>query len=107
MYVQNYKYNKVAMQFEWDDRKDRANFRKHGILFEVAQEVFDDPFCLTVADRMVEDEERFWTIGRIESLSVLVVVHTNYVQEEDEVVRIISARRASPRERRFYEETER
>lgn len=95
------------MRFEWDEKKDRANFKKHGILFEVATEVFDDPFCFTVTDRMVEHEERFWTIGRIESLSLLTVVHTSYFEEEEEIVRIISARSATPRERRFYEEVER
>lgn len=95
------------MRFEWDERKNRANFRKHRVLFEVAQEVFNDPFSLTVIDRVVESEERFWTIGRIESLSILVVVHTTYLEEDDEVIRIISARTASPRERRVYEEAER
>jgi len=95
------------MRFEWDARKNRRNFKKHRILFEVAQEVFDDPFCFTVVDQMVDDEERFWTIGRIESLSILVVVHTMYLKEDEEIVRIISARGATPRERRFYEEIER
>jgi len=95
------------MRFEWDEKKNRANFKKHGILFEIALSVFNDPFSLTVTDRMVEHEERFWTIGRIENLSILVVVHTGYLEEDDEVVRIISARTAAPHERRFYEEAER
>jgi hypothetical protein len=94
------------MRFEWDERKNRSNFRKHRISFEVAEEVFHDPFSFTVMDRIVNDDERFWTIGRIESLSILVVVHTMLFEEGDEVVRIISARNASPQERRFYEENE-
>ena len=62
------------MKFEWDARKNRANIRKHGIPFEVAQEVFEDPFCFTIPDQFIDDEERLWTVGRIKSLSVLVVV---------------------------------
>jgi uncharacterized DUF497 family protein len=58
------------MRFEWAERKNRANIKKHGFPFEVAQEVFNDPFCFTIPDQTIEDEERLWTIGRIESLSI-------------------------------------
>lgn len=92
------------MRFEWDEKKNRLNRRKHGISFEIAVEVFDDPFCLTIPDRTVESEERFWTLGRLESLAVLVVVHIHRDEHSDEVRRLISARKATPRERRFYEE---
>lgn len=95
------------MRFEWDEQKNRQNRLKHAVAFELAQEVFDDPFCLTISDRSTEVEERFWTIGTIESLVVLVVVHTVGEVEGAEVIRIISARKATPRERRFYEEIER
>ena len=94
------------MRFSWDERKNLQNRRKHGISFELAQEVFLDPFCFTIPDVMVEDEERFWTVGRVESLVILVVVHTFREEHGDEVVRILSARKATPRERRFYEESE-
>ncbi len=95
------------MRFQWDTAKNRLNIRKHGIPFAIAQEVFDDPFCITIPDRTVKGEERWWTLGRLENLSILVVVHTWIVEDEDEDIRIISARKATPRERRFYEETER
>lgn len=64
------------------------------------------PFCLTIEDVEVGPEQRFWTIGRLENLQVLVVVHTTDVEDADEITRIISARKATPRERRFYEEAE-
>jgi uncharacterized DUF497 family protein len=95
------------MRFEWDERKNRMNLQKHGIRFELAKEAFSDPFRLTLADRTMQNEERFWTIGRLESLVIVVVVHTTRDESGDEVVRIISARKATPRERGAYEEVDR
>jgi len=92
------------MHIEWDEAKSRQNHKKHGISFGIASEVFADPFCLTISDRTIGREERFWTIGRLENLVVLVVVHTTRDERGEEIVRIISARKATPRERRFYEE---
>ncbi len=94
------------MRFEWDEKKSRENRKKHGISFQIAIEVFADPFCLTIQDRTVNCEERFWTIGRLENLVILVVVHTTRDERGEEMTRIISARKATPRERRFYEETD-
>jgi uncharacterized protein len=70
-------------------------------------EVFDDPFCPTNQDRIVEGEQRLWTLGREALLNILVVVHTVMEQGDEEVIRIISARKATPRERAFYEEVDR
>ncbi len=92
------------MRFEWDGKKSRSNRVKHGISFELAVEVFSDPFCLTISDTAAGGEERFWTIGRLENLVIVLVVHTMRDEEGEEIVRIISARKATPRERRFYEE---
>ena len=92
------------MRFEWDNQKSRFNRKKHGISFELAQEVFADPFCITIQDESLEAEERLWGIGRVETLIILVVVHTIRQEEGEEIIRIISARKATPRERRFYEE---
>lgn len=94
------------MRFTWDKRKNRQNRSKHKISFELAQEVFLDPFCLTIVDRGIEDEQRFWAVGRVESLLILLVVHTVHADEGEEVIRILSARKATPRERRLYEENE-
>jgi hypothetical protein len=94
------------MRFEWDEAKNRRNRTKHGISFETAQEVFLDPLCLTIPDRVAQGEERFWTIGRLENLVILVVAHTTRDQHGEEIVRMISARKATPRERRAYEEND-
>ena len=94
------------MRFEWDENKNRENRKKHGVSFEIAMEVFDDPFSLTSRDRIVEGEERLWTLGRVEDLNILVVVHTVVDERNEEVIRIISARKATPRERAFYEEVD-
>lgn len=62
--------------------------------FEIATEVFADPFCLTITDQTVEGAARLWTIGRLENLTILVVVHTSRGAREEEIIRIISARKA-------------
>jgi uncharacterized DUF497 family protein len=97
------------MRFEWDENKNRENRKKHSVSFEIAMEVFDDPFSLTSQDRIVEGEERLWTLGRVEDLNILLLVPT-VVDEGDagdeEAMRIISARKATPRERAFYEEVD-
>lgn len=94
------------MRFEWDEKKNRENYRKHGIRFEMAAEVFRDPFALTIADRTIEGEERLWTLGRVANLTILVVIHTVIAETDDDLIRIISARKATPRERRLYEEVD-
>ena len=89
------------MDFEWDPRKDGANHRKHGVGFREATTIFGDPSALTFQDfEHSESEQRLLTIGVAASGRVLVVVHT----ERQEAIRIISARPATRRERRFYEE---
>ena len=89
------------MFFEWDPEKARSNLEKHGVSFEVAATVFGDPLSLTVADPDHSDEEdRFVTIGQTARSETIVVVHT----DRGEGVRIISARQATTRERRQYEE---
>ncbi|HJT53075.1 MAG TPA: BrnT family toxin [Candidatus Angelobacter sp.] len=92
------------MVFEWDEAKNRRNEQKHGISFELAREVFFDPLCLTICDSSSAAEERFWTIGSLPNLVVLLVVHTIRFQGGEEITRIISARRASRKERKYYEE---
>ncbi len=90
------------MRFEWDQAKDEINRRKHGLDFETARLVFDDPCCVTFVDRVTGGEERWQAIGAIEQIIVLVVVHTYREEALDEVIRIISARAATRRERRLY-----
>jgi uncharacterized DUF497 family protein len=94
------------MRFEFDERKSRRNLEKHGIDFETAAIVFDDPYALTQRDELhEEDEERWITLGEIAPGVVLLVVHLAFAAEDgEEVVRLISARAATRKERRSYEE---
>ena len=91
------------MRFEWNEEKERSNFRKHGIRFTTATRVFEDPDYVMEQDREVDGEERWQTIGRIGDMMVLLVAHTIADEEDDLIYRIISARRATARERRRYE----
>ena len=92
------------MRFEWSKEKNRINLKKHGVSFATATRVFDDLNYVTVQDREVDGEERWQTIGRVGDFTVLLVAHTVMDDEGDVVVRIISARRATARERRRYED---
>ena len=90
--------------FEWDDEKNRANRLKHDVSFETAALLFDDPYALTQKDPTSE-EERFITLGAIGPGAILFVVHVSYGNAEgEEVIRIISARPATGREKRSYGE---
>ena len=84
--------------FEWDLRKNRANFEKHGITFEEAAEIFQLPVFVVPDDRKNYGEERFIGFGWIAPTIAVVVV---FVKRE-EVIRIISARRANSKERKRY-----
>ena len=87
----------------WDENKDAINRRKHRVSFPEASEVFFDPLIVTVADhRHAADEMRFFSLGETRAKRLLAVAHT----EEDELIRIISARDATATERRGYEEGE-
>jgi len=84
--------------FEWDDAKAAKNYAKHGVTFEAARDVFDDPFALDWTDKgQDEGEQRFTTLGMVEGRLLFVV----YTMRGD-AIRIISARLAEPFERRMY-----
>jgi len=90
----------MALQFEWHDRKAASNIRKHGVSFEEAATIFGDPLSRTIPDdRNITGEERLVTLGMSFRGRLLVVVHL----EEELRIRLISARRATPSERRDYE----
>lgn len=95
--------DRMEQFFEWDEEKAQKNFRKHGIRFEVAARVFDDPLAVSSQDRIVDGECRWQTLGTVEGCTLLVVAHTVRDAGDAEIIRIISARRAEPRERRRYE----
>jgi uncharacterized DUF497 family protein len=90
------------IRFEWHEAKNRSNKKKHGLDFETAQLVFDDPHCISFVERVNDGEERWHAIGSIENIIVIVVVHTYREEASDEVIRIISARRATRHERKLY-----
>ena len=93
----------IDFRIEWDARKADANRRKHGISFDLAQEVFADELYVRLYRGDEHGEKRWWTLGLV-GAQVLVVVHTWIENEEESVARIISARRATASERRRYEE---
>ena len=91
--------------FTWHPGKAASNLRKHQVEFTLASTVFGDPLARSKEDEEHSyDENRWVRIGRAEDGQLLVVVHT--IQEGDEAVRIISARRATRRERDDYERAE-
>ena len=92
------------MRFEWASRKDRINQSKHkGLDFATAARVFDDPNVLLMHDRVIEGDERWHAIGAVSGV-FLLVVHTYREGDNngEEIIRIVSAREANQRERRFY-----
>jgi uncharacterized DUF497 family protein len=92
------------VRFEWDSAKAELNRRKHGVTFESAVRVFADPAGVTVQDRIEGGELRWQTLGLVEGLVLLLVAHLCFDNDEGEVVRIISARRATRAEWRLYDE---
>ena len=91
------------LRFEWDERKAASNRRKHGVSFEEARTVFFDDNALTRPDEEhSDDEDRFVLLGLSGQLRTLVVCHC--YRQQDEIIRIISARKANPFERRQYED---
>jgi uncharacterized DUF497 family protein len=88
----------MKLRFEWHDAKSEANYRAHGVSFDLAKAVFKDPFAIErLDDRRDYGEERFVIIGRAEGVLLFVA----YTEREDRI-RIISARRATPREQDDY-----
>jgi uncharacterized DUF497 family protein len=96
----------ASLDFTWNDAKARENTKKHGVSFDEAQSVFLDEEARLLDDPdHSEDENRFILLGMSAAPRLLVVVHA--YREADGVIRIISARKATPRERRAYTERRR
>jgi uncharacterized protein len=91
--------------FSWDDAKNKSNQHKHGVSFEAAKLVFDDPLHVTRQDRIENGEKRWQTVGMAGGVVLLLVAHT-WAEEESgaEHIRILSARRATKLERGVYEQ---
>ena len=89
------------IRFEWDENKNQINIDKHGISFEEAMTVFYDPDALVTHDEdHSDDKDRFLILGISEALHLLIVCHC--YREENETIRIISARKANKTEARQY-----
>ena len=88
------------MKFEWDNNKEQINIKKHGIDFSTAAFVFDDIFHVEIFDEVhSEYEDRFIAIGMVDDIAIIIaVVYT----ERGEIIRIISARKATKREKEVY-----
>jgi uncharacterized protein len=96
----------MQLIFEWDAKKATINLKKHGVSFEEAKTLFNDPFLLTYPDTEHSDiEERFISIGYSTRNRTLLVVHADREEgEEFVIIRIISCRQVTATERRLYEE---
>jgi uncharacterized protein len=91
----------MSLEFEWDEDKAKKNLNKHDVSFEEASSVFGDPLALTIPDPLhSKEEDRFITLGESHRRRLLVVVST----DRGDKIRIISARVATRRERKDYEE---
>jgi hypothetical protein len=91
----------MKLIFEWDEIKSKANFKKHKVSFDEGKTIFNDPFLFTVLDKAhLTDEERYISMGLSTTGQILVLTHTDRRGK----IRIISCRKATTRERRFYEE---
>ena len=92
----------MGLRFSWDPRKAAANVRKHGVSFDEASTAFADPLSITVPDPdHSDDDTRFLLVGQSLRHRILVVIHAERSESD---IRLISARPASRRERRIYEE---
>jgi len=92
--------------FEWDVRKAQNNVEKHKVSFEEAITIFHDPSLITFSDELhSQAEDWFNSIGMSERERILLVVHTEYDEKDDQIViRIIGCRKATLSERKIYEE---
>jgi uncharacterized protein len=92
----------MQLRFEWHEGKAANNLKKHGISFEEAKTVFNDPLSITIADAQHSDnEDRYIDIGLSSQGELLVVVYT----ERQANIRIISCRKATNAERKIYEQS--
>ena len=93
----------MQLLFEWDENKADINLKKHGVSFEEAKTIFNDPLLLTYRDEFHSGEERLISIGLSNNHRLLLVVQTECIQQHEIIVRIISCRKATAKERKQYE----
>jgi uncharacterized protein len=92
--------SQMKLTFEWNEVKAQENLKKHKVAFDEGKTIFNDPFLLTFPDAdSSKDEERYINIGVSVKNRIIVLIHT----ERQGKIRIISCRKATARERRYYE----
>jgi len=91
----------MDLEFTWDRGKARRNLQKHGIRFETAKQVFSDPYLIVIEDCEVDHEMRYQAIGYAGS-DLLLVVHVDRSEEDQEIIHIVSARKATAYEQAAY-----
>jgi uncharacterized protein len=87
------------MKIRWDPHKAETNFRKHKIRFSDAESVLFDPMAMTVEDQIIDQEQRFLSVGSDAFGRILVIVYTYH----GDTIRLIPARKATSKERKYYE----
>ena len=93
------------MKFEWSDEKSKLNVENHQVSFDEAKEVFLDPIHISKLDHRFDYfEERWVTLGTTSTYKILVVANMFFDENGEEIIRIISARKANQKERIFYEQ---
>jgi uncharacterized protein len=92
------------MIFEWDDEKAKSNITKHGVSFDLAKRIWDDPLIYVGLDDVVNGEQRWRAVGSVGAIMLLVVIHTYPDKSNEERIRIVSARQATRHERKNYEQ---
>ncbi len=91
------------MKFEWDENKNKINQKKHGIAFDEVKVIFEDDYSILFDDPdHSDDEDRFLIIGMSDNKGICIVSHC--YRGADEIIRIISARKATKTERKIYDE---
>ena len=102
----NIAYVSLIMKIEWDEKKNRANIKKHGVSFKEASEIFDYPLVASSLDKRYDyHDERWVSFGTAKNGKVIAVGHLYWLSENDgeEHIRIITARKATKKEREQYE----
>ena len=94
----------MVLKFEWDLAKAQSNLAKHGVSFELAARVWEDPLHVVLFDRFEDGEDRWHAVGLVGQIVLVVVVHTYPDADDEERVRIIGARKATRQERTRYEQ---
>jgi uncharacterized protein len=94
----------MTTEFVWNTAKAASNERKHSVNFNLVARAFSDPYRFTELQDFVDGVPRWQTMAMFEGILLLFVVHTDWEEDGTEIIRIISAREATSRERRQYEQ---